>query len=238
MLRRLIKWIKYFFRCLFGKQQKSSGLEGNILLKNPPLLSDTDLEFLFTELLEGVHQARGKSWALKWLQNIEHRVPLERWLQWLEGFRDILMASTSPNDELASRMVQLGELDIGDLSEYAHTIGIDLLNRNEKEMIWEYEPSDYFSQEIRNINGFELSKENIFTSEDTLNNNTVNISKADEHKSLLEGEYQTVTLDELFSMLRQDNNLCQQIAQQLGIYKEDPETIIQELINQFNKQNQ
>ena len=175
---------------------------------------------------------------MKWLKNIEHRVPLERWLQWLEGFRDILMASNSPNDELASRMVQLGELDIGDLSEYAHTIGIDLLNRNEKEMIWEYEPSDYFSQEIRSIKGFELSKENIFTSEDRLNNNTVNISKADEHKSLLEGEYPTVTLDELFSMLRQDNNLCQQIAQQLGIYKEDPETIIQELINQFNEQNQ
>ena len=238
MLRRLIKWIKCCFQGLFGKQQKSSRLEGKILLQNPPPLNDTDLEFLFTELLEGVHQAKGQSWAIKWLQNIEHRVPLERWLQWLEGFHDILMASTSTNDELASRMVQLGELDIGDLSEYAHTIGIDLLNRNEKEMIWEYEPSDYFSQEIRSIKGFELSKENIFTSEDRLNNNTVNISKADEHKSLLEGEYPTVTLDELFSMLRQDNNLCQQIAQQLGIYKEDPETIIQELINQFNEQNQ
>ena len=96
MLRRLIKWIKCCFQRLFGKQQESSRLEGNILLQNPPLLNDTDLEFLFTELLEGVHQAKGQSWAIKWLQNIEHRIPLERWLQWLEGFHDILMASTSP----------------------------------------------------------------------------------------------------------------------------------------------
>ena len=231
MLRRLIKWIKCCFQGLFGKQQKSSRLEGKILLQNPPPLNDTDLEFLFTELLEGVHQAKGQSWAIKWLQNIEHRVPLERWLQWLEGFHDILMASTSTNDELASRMVQLGELDIGDLSDYTHAIGMDLLTRNQKELIWEYEPPDYSTQKmIRSINDFEFSRDNIFTSEDT-------IGKADECKSLLEGEYQTVTLEELFSMLRQDKKLCQQISQQLGIDKEDPEKIIQELIDQFNEQN-
>lgn len=238
MLRRLIKWIKCCFQRLFGKQQESSRLEGNILLQNPPLLNDTDLEFLFTELLEGVHQAKGQSWAIKWLQNIEHRIPLERWLQWLEGFHDILMASTSPNDELASRMVQLGELDLGDLSDYAHTIGMDLLTRNQKELIWEYEPSDYSTQKmIRSVNDFEFSRDNIFTSEDTINS-TVNIGKADEYKSLSEGEYQTVTLEELFSMLRQDKKLCQQISQQLGIDKEDPEKIIQELIDQFNEQKQ
>ncbi len=233
MFKRLIQWIKNFFQRLFGKRQKSSQIEGNIQSQPPPPLNDTDLEFLFTELLEGVNQARGQAWALKWLHNLEHRVPEERWLQWLEGFGERLMASSTPNNELASRMVELGELDVGDVGDYAHDIGMDLLTRNQKEPIFEYEGPDATPP---NINNFELGEESVFTTD--MSSPPVITTGEDEDDNLPEEEYQTVSLEELFTMLQQDRNLCQQIAQQLGVKTEEPEMIIQALINQFNEENQ
>ena len=58
-----------------------------------PELTNSDLEFLFTQLLEGVEQARGEHWAQRWLQNIEHRVSQQRWLDWLEQFGKKLLNS-------------------------------------------------------------------------------------------------------------------------------------------------
>ncbi len=237
MLKRLIQWIENFFQRLFGKRQKSSQIEGNIQSQPPPPLNDTDLEFLFTELLEGVNQARGQAWALKWLHNLEHRVSQERWLQWLEGFGDRLMASSTPNNELASRMVELGELEVGDVGDYAHDIGMDLLTRNQKEPIFEYEGPDAtpspFSTDSPDISNFELGGESVFTGDMT--SHPVITTGEDEDDNPPDGEYQTVSLDELLLMLQQDRNLCQQIAQQLGLNTEDPETIIQALVNQFEE---
>jgi hypothetical protein len=39
-------------------------------------------------------------------------------------------------------------------------------------------------------------------------------------------------------MLQQDQTLCQQIAQQLGMETEHPEEIIQALVNQYNETNE
>ena len=41
-----------------------------------------------------------------------------------------------------------------------------------------------------------------------------------------EGEYQTVTLEELFVMLQEDENLRQQIAQQLAVETDDPQVLV------------
>ena len=98
-----------------------------------PELTNSDLEFLFTQLLEGVEQARGEHWAQRWLQNIEHRVSQQRWLDWLEQFGKKLLASSAPNYELASRMVELGELEIGQIGDVAYDIGVQLLARNSKQ---------------------------------------------------------------------------------------------------------
>ena len=97
-----------------------------------PELTNSDLEFLFTQLLEGVHQARGQHWAQRWLQNIEHRVSPKRWLEWLGHFGNKVLASSAPNYELASRMVELGELEIGEIGDVAYDIGVQLLTRNSK----------------------------------------------------------------------------------------------------------
>ncbi|WP_228059876.1 CHAT domain-containing protein [Plectonema radiosum] len=98
-----------------------------------PELTNSDLEFLFTQLLEGVYQGREQHWAKRWLQNIEHRVSQQRWLEWLQDFGNKILASSAPNHELASRMVDLGELEIGEIGDVAYDIGIQLLTRNAKQ---------------------------------------------------------------------------------------------------------
>jgi len=100
--------------------------------KELPELTNSDLEFLFTQLLEGVYQGREQYWAQRWLQNIEHRVSQQRWLEWLQDFGNKILASSAPNHELASRMVDLGELEIGEIGDVAYDIGIRLLTRNTK----------------------------------------------------------------------------------------------------------
>jgi hypothetical protein len=215
MLRRLIQWLKNQFLRIFGKQRFSS-LDRSVVTEHPaPSLSDTDLEFLFTELLEGVHQARGKAWAQKWLQNVEHRISSERWLEWLQRFGERLLALRTPNNELASRLVELGELEIGNIGQLAYSIGMQLLTRHQSEPIWEYDGPD----------------KGRGTAIATVATTDINLGSQDSN----EGEYQTVTLDELLVMLQQDENLRQQIVQQLNIQTDDPQVIVQALIDQLQQ---
>ncbi|MCM0590867.1 MAG: hypothetical protein HEQ35_18115 [Gloeotrichia echinulata IR180] len=223
MLRRLVQWIKKLFQSLFGGKQTPLNVRVDVQKAPPPPLADTDLEFLFTELLAGVHQARGQAWVVKWLHNIEHRVPTDRWVEWLRRFGEKLLASATPNNELAARLVQLGELEIGEIGDLAYNIGMQLLTRNQREPIWEYEGPDAVNE------NFPLP-ENYLTQDEA--DSVENIPESGE------GEYQTLSLEELFVMLQQDENLREQIVQQMGIETDDPQVIIQALINQFYAANQ
>jgi hypothetical protein len=255
MLNRLLHWLKRFFQRLFGRKQTLSSSVGNVQKEPAPRLTDTDLEFLFSELLEGVHQARGQAWALKWLHNIEHRISTERWLEWLRHFSEKLLASSSPNNELASRMVDLGELEVGEVGDAAYDIGMQLLTRNVSEPVWEYEGPDAINTtppteqttSARPVAELEtLPKNKLPTDpvpaveletppEEELQTDPV---PAVELETPPEEELQTVTLDELFVMLQQDETLRQQISQQLGIETDDPQLIVEELFNQFQAANQ
>nr|WP_242054649.1 hypothetical protein [Nostoc sp. FACHB-190] len=214
MLKRLIQWLKNLFQSLFGGKSTPKTADVNVSQEPAPPLSDTDLEFLFTELLEGVHQARGQAWAIKWLHNIEHRVSTERWLEWLHRFGERLLAAPTPNNELAARLVQLGDLGVGELGDEAYEIGMQLLTRNSGETIWEYDGPDVFS------NNSSSDDDQILQTETT-------------DDSASEADYQTVTLEQLFSMMQEDENLRQQISQQLGIESDDAEVIIKELVHQY-----
>ncbi|MBN3957928.1 MAG: hypothetical protein HWQ39_03460 [Nostoc sp. NMS8] len=215
MLKRLFQWFKKLFQSLFGGKQTASKSRGNVEKEPAPPLSDTDLEFLFNELLQGVHQARGEAWARKWLHNIEHRIPTEDWVEWLGRFGDRLLASPTPNNEMAARLVQLGELDIPEIGDVAYSIGMQLLTRNTGEPIWEYAGPDTASINL-------------------LSEPTTPVSElADTPENPPEGEYQTVTLEELFVMLQEDENLRQQIAQQLAVETDDPQVLVQALISQL-----
>jgi hypothetical protein len=151
MFKRIVKWVKSFFQSLFGGKSNSVKPTINTERKAPPPLTDTDLEFLFNELLTGVHQSRGQAWALKWLQNIEHRVPTERWVEWLNKFGSKLLASSAPNNEMASRLLALGELEIGEVGDSAYDIGMQMLARNQTEPIIEYAGPDAAPSNIEEI---------------------------------------------------------------------------------------
>ncbi|MHC5599049.1 MAG: hypothetical protein ACYTXC_24420 [Nostoc sp.] len=219
MLKRLFQWLKKLFQSLFGGKQTASKSRGNVEKEPPPPLSDTDLEFLFNELLQGVHQARGEAWARKWLHNIEHRISTEDWVEWLGRLGDRLLASPTPNNEMAARLVQLGELGIPEVGDVAYSIGMQLLTRNQGEPIWEYEGPDAVSKTL--------------PPEPT----TPILESADASENPPEGEYQTVTLEELFVMLQEDENLRQQIAQQLAVETDDPQVLVQALISQLSDQS-
>ena len=218
MFKRLIQSIKNFFRRLFGGKHNPS-VAPSKTQKPPPPLNNTDLEFLFAELLEGVHQARGQAWALRWLNNIENRVSTERWVEWLDSFGDKLLAAPTPNNELASRMVQLGELEIGEIGDVAYDIGMELLTGNQSDPILEYEGPD-------------ITTDTSATAQHP--SQTVEIKREEiNEENPPEGEYQTVSLEQLYEMIQQDEDLRQMIAQQLGVKTDDPELIMQKLINQY-----
>ncbi|MDZ8066384.1 MAG: tetratricopeptide repeat protein [Nostoc sp. DedQUE08] len=129
MLRRISQSLKRFLKRLIASKQNSSlkASRGRNLVGVPPELTNADLEQLFIQLLEGVHQARGRQWALRYLQRIENRIPAERWIDWLVMFGESLLASPTPNPLLATQMVQLGELGVGRIGEVAYDIGIRLM---------------------------------------------------------------------------------------------------------------
>ncbi len=217
MFRRLFHWLKRLFQRLFGGKQIPLKVRGDVQKAPAPPLDDTDLEFLFTELLTGVHQARGQAWVLKWLHNIEHRITTERWVKWLQNFGEKLLASPTPNNELASRLVQLGELEIGELGDVAYDFGMQLLTRNQDEPIWEYEGPD--------VSEALLSPENYLRQDE--------VNSVESHNDGTEGESQTISIEELFVMLQQDENLRQQLAQQMSIETDDPQVLVEALINQL-----
>jgi len=221
MLKRFIQWLKKLFQSLFGRKPTATKAAINVEKEPAPPLTDTDLEFLFTELLEGVHQARGQTWALKWLQNIEHRVSKERWVEWLRRFGDRLLAAPTPNNELAARLVQLGDLGVGEIGDVAYDIGMQLLTRNSGEPVWEYDGPDALTTNFAAPDSYIQQGE---------------IEAGD--NSVSEADYQTVTLEQLFGMMQEDQDLRQQIAQQLAIESDDPEVIIKELIHQYYTPNQ
>ncbi|MCX7595710.1 MAG: hypothetical protein N2235_18510, partial [Fischerella sp.] len=145
MLKWLLQWLKRFWKFSFDRKQTASreAVANDRMVQQPPELTNADLEFLFTQLLEGVYQARGKHWAIKYLQRMEHRISIERWIEWLLDFGERLLTSPAPNNHLAERMVQLGELGIGTIGELAYDIGTQLLTRNLGEEYWHTSVEDF-----------------------------------------------------------------------------------------------
>jgi tetratricopeptide (TPR) repeat protein/CHAT domain-containing protein len=144
MLKWLVHWLKRLWKSPYGKKQTAYGkaMAGYQVVQQLPELTNADLEFLFTQLLEGVYQARGQHWAIKYLQRMEHRISTDRWIEWLLNFGEKLLSSPAPNNHLAERMVQLGELRIGTVGDLAYDIGIRLLTRNLGGEYWQTDVED------------------------------------------------------------------------------------------------
>lgn len=107
------------------------GKSGEIPPQKPPVsepLSDTEYEAIFLQLLEEVNQgfSRGKTKAFFIIKNLKESdlVP------WLGRFGERLLATdelSESHQELGQRLLLLGNLGLGELSQIAATLGKEIL---------------------------------------------------------------------------------------------------------------
>lgn len=237
MLKRIWQWLKGLFRRLFGggTSSQSSSYRNRIhssssrshegIREQPvlPPLADSDYEYLFRQLLEGVGHGWDQQRVSRWFEGLQGRITEADWIAWLRRFGERVLASAAPNDELGVRLVHLADQvqsvpSLQELGNVAYQIGSQLLNRDAGGSIWEYEGPD----------GLTTSPFPDFASLE---------SEAEQNGQDNPGT-ETITLDELLIRLQQDPNLLQLIAQQLGIETNEPQVIIQELLNQFSAAGQ
>jgi len=93
--------------------------------KPTPIRSFGEYEQKFLQLLEGVEQGWSRGDIKGFL--IACKIKDAEWENWLQEFGDRLLVSPETNLELGGRMVRLGEMNCGKISEVAGNIGKQLL---------------------------------------------------------------------------------------------------------------
>ncbi|MDY6804198.1 MAG: tetratricopeptide repeat protein [Cyanobacteriota bacterium] len=149
MFNKIWQWIKNFFQRLFGGSS-SDRSRANPTPENaqaPPPLTDTDYDFLFNELLEGIARGWTQDRILQFFEGLGERGTPEAWQDWLRRFGDRLMRSRAPNNQLAARMIAFGDKTrslrpIREVGALAKEIGTQLLSRHGSGAIWEYDGPD------------------------------------------------------------------------------------------------
>jgi tetratricopeptide (TPR) repeat protein len=225
MLKGIWQWLKGLFQRLFGTspQASTNRRERQTEVEAPPPLADSDYEYLFRQLLEGVAHGWQQDRVLRWFETLKGRTTETEWIAWLRRFGERVLASPAPNNELATRLVQVGEMtqslpSLATIGEVAYDIGRQLLIRQTSGTVWEYDGPDAQataplpSQSVPTQETEQINQEALPT--------------------------ETITLDELMVRLQQDDNLRQLVAQQLGIETTDPLVIIEELMHQFDTAEQ
>ena len=137
MLRRIWSAIATWFQRLFGLDTPATRRRQRVSLSSStepraelPPLGDADYEFLFMQLLEGVAHGWPSERISKFLGDLTGRITDEQWVNWMRRFGERLTASPASNNELATRMVRLGELNRAPLADTAYEIGMQLLFRD------------------------------------------------------------------------------------------------------------
>jgi Flp pilus assembly protein TadD len=134
-------------------------------------LTDTDYEFLFAQLLEGVAHSWHEGRIVKFFEKLETRGNPELWMDWLQRFRVKVMAMPIPDRELAARLLLFGQIvqsspHLKNIGFLAYDIGHELLTKNnsdvegevvkvassaeaessKEETVWEYVGADFNPQ--------------------------------------------------------------------------------------------
>lgn len=94
-----------------------------------PPLTDPDYEYLFMQLLEGVSHGWQQPRAIEFFRKIKQRAPKSQWIAWMNSFGDQAVNSPTPNEELARRMIQLGDLDCSEVTSLAGDYGHQILGK-------------------------------------------------------------------------------------------------------------
>lgn len=181
-------------------------------------LSDTDYEFLFNQLLEGIAHGWHEGRTLKFFQQLESRCRPKDWMSWLERFEETVLQSPSPNLILAARMMRLGELaqsfpQIAPIGDKSYRIGRELYARQappQEDVVWEYDGPDAGMLAPPHVDVIET-----FPGGET--------------------KTESYGLEELADRLKEDPALAAHFAQDLGLDNVDPETIMATLIAQIEQ---
>jgi hypothetical protein len=94
-----------------------------------PPLTDPDYEYLFMQLLEGVSHGWQQPRAIEFFRKIKQRAPKSQWIAWMNTFGNQAVNSPTPNEELARRMIQLGDLDCSEVTSLAGDYGHQILGK-------------------------------------------------------------------------------------------------------------
>ncbi|MEA5536212.1 tetratricopeptide repeat protein [Crocosphaera sp. XPORK-15E] len=231
LLKRIWQWIKQFLGQFFASSPLASGRyqNGETSAKLP--LTDTDYEFLFSQLLDGVAHGWHEGRILKYFEDLGERGKAKLWVDWLERFGQKALASSAPNLQLAARMMRLGELAqsfqaIEPIGQTAYEIGRKLYTRESDSTVWEYEGPDHFVTDIMETQ----------ITPPSLGNGLPPVMPSQSSTEEPEVETLTLTLEELATRLDQDQEFAAQLAQQFGLDSTQPQAIIDAIIRQSETQ--
>jgi hypothetical protein len=241
MLKNIWQSFVRWFRKLFG------GGTGKAINRVPaaelPPLDDTDREYLFMQLLEGVAHGWQQPRAIGFFNKIRQRVRKSEWLEWLERFGQNLLAAPVANYELAGRMVQLGQLDCGEIGDLAGEYGARLLDRQAEEYPLELLPIMEFSDstaepvEAREVDFDEVPMELLIDNDPLFAERSASAAYPPEPEQL-SSDTREITLEEFSAMLYKDPGLVAELADQFQIDTTDPQVIINAVVAQMQQQIQ
>ncbi|MEO0837231.1 MAG: tetratricopeptide repeat protein, partial [Cyanobacteria bacterium J06642_3] len=112
------------------------------------LLSDTNYEFLFNQLLEGVAHGWHDHRITKFFKQLGDRGQQVHWVAWLERvYPKLLKLPTESQRQLGTIMIRLGELTqsatvVNQIGAAAYRIGKKLVSGYTQSVIWEYDGPD------------------------------------------------------------------------------------------------
>jgi hypothetical protein len=241
-----VKW----FRKQFGIGTKRASDRFAPKEELPPL-DDTDREYLFMQLLEGVAHGWQQPRAIGFFNKIRQRVRKSEWLEWLDRFGNNLLNSPVPNYELAGRMVQLSELDCGEIGDLAGEYGLRLLDRQAEELQGDLLPIMEFGT-ANDVDGmsfdlnygsaidrqFEDVPLELLIDNDPLPSPPSRSFGYQAEDADPAAETREITLEEFSAMLQNDPDLVAELAEQFGIETTDPQVIISTVVSQMQQQVQ
>lgn len=223
LIKRLWRWLKNLFRGANLPPASRSQRRGKGAAPSPPPLTDTDYEFLLSQLLDGIAHGWHEGRILKFFDRLGDRGKAKLWVDWLERFGDKVLASEAPNLELAARLIRFGELSqsfspVQPIGQAAYQLGRQLYAKQSVNAVWEYEGEDTALTVAPAAESFDLSP-------------------AETELSLPEEGVTLLTPEELLAQLEQDSGLAAQLAEQLGLAGNDPQALVEELVRQFQAEH-
>ncbi len=248
MLKKIWQSLVRWFHKLVGRGTSSRSRD-RLATAPLPSLDDTDREYLFMQLLEGVAHGWQQPRAIGFFNKIRNRVRKSEWLEWLDRFGQNLLDSPVPNYELAGRMSQLSQLDCGEVGDLAGEYAARLLDRQAEEYPMEFLPIMEFSSnesELLTIDSLhEYDRVNDYAEvppELLIDRNPPSPQPQRSFQSQVEEDPSTetreITLEEFAAMLHKDPSLVAELAEQFGIETNDPQAIVSAVIAQMQQQVQ